>query len=82
MSTKCAWWCVSVYISNLYQTKLISECTIENDNIEACLVNLRRSNKIIVLGVYRPPSGDYKKIMNAIEGFMDYYANSNLEEFI
>ena len=62
---------VSVYISNLYQTKLISECTVVNDNIESCFVNLRRNNKNIVLGVvYRPPSGDYREFINIIEGFI------------
>ena len=74
---------VSVYISNLYQTKLITECTVVNDNIESCFVNLRRNNKNIVLGVvYRPTSGAYREFINKIEEFIDHCTNPNLEEFI
>ena len=48
---------VSVYISNSFKVKVIAECTVLNDNIETCFLDLKGDNKRIVLGiVYRPPS--------------------------
>ena len=62
---------VSLYISSVFQTKLISEISVVNINFESCFVNLRRNNKNIVIGVvYRPPSGDYRESINVLEGFL------------
>ena len=74
---------VSVYISNPFKVRLIAECTILNDNIETCFLNLKRDNKRIVSGiVYRPPSGDYKECINTIEGIIEYCKYPNLDNFI
>ena len=64
---------ISVFVSELYGCKKLSEACLTLDYIESLFLEIKYKNKCIILGViYRPPTGNHHEFIEMFNHIMLY----------
>ena len=67
---------VSVLIKNTFESRLINEFSLVDDDIEVCTVEARMNNfKFIIVGVYRPNDGNLDNFMTHLQKIFQFTSN-------
>ena len=74
---------ISVYVSNSYNTKLISKCTIIEKYIETLFIEISEQNKkILVATIYKPNKSDDNLFIEKLISLINSCARNNYDEIV